>query len=161
MLPSVILVLECICSLVRKKLGFSFHHTRDEYLMLTKWLPIDQPNKLPSFATHYIGTRERGGVLQRGEGRGTAEGRGEEYCREERERYCRGERGGVLQRGEGRSTAEGRGEGYCKGERGGVLQRGEGGVLQRGEGRSTAEGRGEEYCRGERGGALQIHVCNL
>ncbi|KAL5478039.1 hypothetical protein EMCRGX_G024914 [Ephydatia muelleri] len=40
---------------IATELGFSFHHTRDDYLMLTKWLPTDQPNKLPSFATHYVG----------------------------------------------------------------------------------------------------------
>ena len=35
--------------------GFEFHHAKGDYLMVTKWLPEDQPNKMPGFATHYCG----------------------------------------------------------------------------------------------------------
>ena len=34
--------------------GFSFHHAKDDYLMLNKWLP-DTPNKMPTYATHFVG----------------------------------------------------------------------------------------------------------
>lgn len=34
--------------------GFDFHHTKQSYIMLTKWLPKNEPNHLPSFSTHYI-----------------------------------------------------------------------------------------------------------
>lgn len=34
--------------------GFNFHHAKDDYLMLNQWLP-DTLNKMPSFATHFVG----------------------------------------------------------------------------------------------------------
>jgi ADP-ribose pyrophosphatase YjhB (NUDIX family) len=37
------------------KLGFEFHHTKKDYLFMTKWLPTDEENKLPAYTTHYIG----------------------------------------------------------------------------------------------------------
>ena len=37
------------------KLGFDFHHAQSGYAMLTKWLPEDEPNKLPLYASHYLG----------------------------------------------------------------------------------------------------------
>ena len=37
------------------KLGFQFHHTYPDHLMMTKWLPESEPNNLPEFANHYIG----------------------------------------------------------------------------------------------------------
>jgi 8-oxo-dGTP pyrophosphatase MutT (NUDIX family) len=48
--------------------GFKFHHAKDGYVMLTKWLP-ETMNKLPGFASHYVGVgglvldRERQKVL--------------------------------------------------------------------------------------------------
>lgn len=35
--------------------GFVFHHTYPTYIVLTQWLPDQEPNTLPSFATSYIG----------------------------------------------------------------------------------------------------------
>ncbi|KAM9958487.1 hypothetical protein ACTFIW_001359 [Dictyostelium discoideum] len=40
--------------------GFSFHHCQSNYIMLTKWLPIGEPNKLPHYTSHFIGC---GGVV--------------------------------------------------------------------------------------------------
>lgn len=37
------------------KHGFQFHHTYPTYIVLTHWLPKDEPNTLPSFATSYLG----------------------------------------------------------------------------------------------------------
>lgn len=37
------------------KHGFLFHHTYPTYIVLTQWLPEDEPNTLPSFATSYLG----------------------------------------------------------------------------------------------------------
>lgn len=37
------------------KLGFEFHHTQPGYVMMTKWLPSEEPSTLPAYATHYIG----------------------------------------------------------------------------------------------------------
>lgn len=37
------------------KLGFDFHHAQSGYVMLTKWLPKHEPNKLPRCAHHYVG----------------------------------------------------------------------------------------------------------
>ncbi|XP_078363324.1 uncharacterized protein LOC144647392 [Oculina patagonica] len=37
------------------KHGFLFHHTYPTYIVLTRWLPEDEPNTLPSFATSYLG----------------------------------------------------------------------------------------------------------
>eukprot|EP00930_Biecheleria_cincta_P073726 TRINITY_DN61015_c0_g1_i1.p1 TRINITY_DN61015_c0_g1~~TRINITY_DN61015_c0_g1_i1.p1 ORF type:complete len:344 (-),score=62.40 TRINITY_DN61015_c0_g1_i1:249-1280(-) len=35
--------------------GFEFHHAERGHLMLTKWLPADVPNTLPSNASHTVG----------------------------------------------------------------------------------------------------------
>ncbi|KAM9959186.1 hypothetical protein ACTFIR_000244 [Dictyostelium discoideum] len=40
--------------------GFSFHHCQSNYIMLTKWLPMGEPNKLPHYTSHFIGC---GGVV--------------------------------------------------------------------------------------------------
>ena len=34
---------------------FEFHHAKDDYIMVTRWLPEGTLNKMPSFATHYVG----------------------------------------------------------------------------------------------------------
>ena len=34
--------------------GFSFHHAKDDYLMMTQWLP-NTLNKMPGFASHFVG----------------------------------------------------------------------------------------------------------
>ncbi len=33
---------------------FKFHHAKNDYVMMTRWLPKDL-NKMPGFATHYVG----------------------------------------------------------------------------------------------------------
>ena len=39
-----------------RELGFEYHHCKDNYLMLTKWLIGDKyENKIPPYATHQIG----------------------------------------------------------------------------------------------------------
>ncbi|XP_031553939.1 nudix hydrolase 8-like isoform X2 [Actinia tenebrosa] len=35
--------------------GFVFHHCFPSYIVMTKWLPEDEPNKLPTFATCCLG----------------------------------------------------------------------------------------------------------
>lgn len=35
--------------------GFEFHHAESEYLMMTKWLPVDNPSTLPPNASHQVG----------------------------------------------------------------------------------------------------------
>jgi len=37
------------------KQGLVFHHTVDDFLMMNKWVEKGTDNKLPGFATHYIG----------------------------------------------------------------------------------------------------------
>ena len=39
--------------------GFSFHHAKDDYIMMTQWLP-ETLNKMPGFASHYVGV---GGIV--------------------------------------------------------------------------------------------------
>ncbi len=34
---------------------FKYHHAKDGYVMLTKWMDAQSINKMPSFATHYVG----------------------------------------------------------------------------------------------------------
>lgn len=34
---------------------FSFHHAKDDYVMLTKWIKESESSKLPLFASHYVG----------------------------------------------------------------------------------------------------------
>ena len=38
-----------------KEGAFKFHHAKEDYIMLTKWMDKTMINKMPSFATHYIG----------------------------------------------------------------------------------------------------------
>jgi len=35
--------------------GFVFHHCQPDFVMLTQWLPTDETNKLPAYASHYVG----------------------------------------------------------------------------------------------------------
>lgn len=35
--------------------GFKFHHAKEDYVMMTKWLPEGEESKLPGFASHYVG----------------------------------------------------------------------------------------------------------
>ncbi|EFA84933.1 hypothetical protein PPL_01926 [Heterostelium album PN500] len=35
--------------------GFSFHHCQKDYIMLTRWLPENDANKLPDYTSHFIG----------------------------------------------------------------------------------------------------------
>ena len=39
--------------LAKKK--FVFHHAQPTYVMMTRWLPKDEPNQLPGYATNYVG----------------------------------------------------------------------------------------------------------
>ena len=32
--------------------GFKYHHAKEGYVMMTKWLPKNEDSKLPSFSTH-------------------------------------------------------------------------------------------------------------
>ena len=34
--------------------GFVYHHARQEYLMMTVWLPTDEPSTLPSQSHHQV-----------------------------------------------------------------------------------------------------------
>lgn len=34
---------------------FVFHHAKPDYVMMTRWLPEDEENKLPHFTTHFVG----------------------------------------------------------------------------------------------------------
>jgi len=40
---------------VAVKNSFVFHHAEPEYVLLTRWLPLNEPNKLPAYASHTIG----------------------------------------------------------------------------------------------------------
>ena len=35
--------------------GFNFHHAKEDYLMMTQWLDTTMPNKMPGFASYYVG----------------------------------------------------------------------------------------------------------
>jgi len=35
--------------------GFKYHHAKNDYVLLQYWIPKDEPNKLPHFATHFTG----------------------------------------------------------------------------------------------------------
>lgn len=48
-------VLYSLFNAAHMKLGFKFHHTHPDHVMMTKWLPTTEPNNLPNFANHYIG----------------------------------------------------------------------------------------------------------
>ena len=43
-----------LAGIAAQEQGFKFHHAKEDYLMLTKWLP-QTPSKLPGFASHYVG----------------------------------------------------------------------------------------------------------
>jgi hypothetical protein len=34
---------------------FKYHHAKDGYVMMTKWMDKESIDKMPSFATHYVG----------------------------------------------------------------------------------------------------------
>lgn len=36
------------------KEGFVYHHAKENKLVLTKWLPINEQNMLPAYATHTV-----------------------------------------------------------------------------------------------------------
>ena len=38
-----------------KKGKFRFHHAKDDYVMLTRWMKDSEPSKLPLYASHYVG----------------------------------------------------------------------------------------------------------
>ena len=40
---------------VAVKNQFTFHHAQPSYVRMVRWLPLDEPNLLPGYATHYIG----------------------------------------------------------------------------------------------------------
>ena len=44
----------CLSSTARKK-GFVYHHCKDDYIMMTKWLPEDTPDKIPKHGSHQVG----------------------------------------------------------------------------------------------------------
>ena len=35
--------------------GFKFHHAKDHYVMMTKWLLDKEPSTMPLYASHYVG----------------------------------------------------------------------------------------------------------
>eukprot|EP00117_Sycon_ciliatum_P022758 scpid78377/ scgid19532/ Nudix hydrolase 8 len=43
------------CIQIADKHGFTIHHAQPGYVMMTKWLPTDEPNLLPGYASHYVG----------------------------------------------------------------------------------------------------------
>jgi len=42
------------------KYGFVFHHSKPTHVMMTHWLSIEEMNKIPHYASHYIGV---GGIV--------------------------------------------------------------------------------------------------
>jgi hypothetical protein len=34
---------------------FDFHHAKNDYVMLTRWINEDEASKLPLYASHYVG----------------------------------------------------------------------------------------------------------
>ena len=44
---------------------FEFHHAKPEYVLMTRWLPVDKPSPLPSYSFTQIGV---GGVVLNGKG---------------------------------------------------------------------------------------------
>ena len=40
---------------VAVKHGFGFHHAQQDYLMLTHWIADGEVNKIPDYASHYVG----------------------------------------------------------------------------------------------------------
>ena len=38
-----------------KVANFSYHHAKDDYVMLTKWMTQNEASKFPLFASHYVG----------------------------------------------------------------------------------------------------------
>jgi len=35
--------------------GFQFHHAQPKYVMMTAWLPEDEPSSIPPYASHFVG----------------------------------------------------------------------------------------------------------
>ena len=51
-------LVDCDCSDAAECIfqhGFTIHHAQPGYVMMTKWLPTDEPNLLPGYASHYVG----------------------------------------------------------------------------------------------------------
>ncbi|EDO37702.1 predicted protein, partial [Nematostella vectensis] len=46
---------QCSFIPVAVKHGFVYHHCYPTFIVVTQWLPKDEPNSLPTFATTYIG----------------------------------------------------------------------------------------------------------
>ena len=46
--------------------GFGFHHAEPDYVMMTRWLPTDEPDMLPPNASHQVGV---GAFVHDGKGR--------------------------------------------------------------------------------------------
>jgi len=40
---------------IAAKLGFSFHHAEPNYVMMTRWLPENEPNNLPKYSHTFVG----------------------------------------------------------------------------------------------------------
>ena len=45
--------------------GFAFHHAKPGYVLLTRWLPTDQPSPLPRYGFTQIGVPPRRGIQWR------------------------------------------------------------------------------------------------
>ena len=43
---------------------FTFHHAQPDYVQMNRWLPTNEPNLLPGYATHYVGV---GGFVVNGQ----------------------------------------------------------------------------------------------
>ena len=43
--------------------GFAFHHAKPGYVLLTRWLPTDQPSPLPRYGFTQIGVPPRRGTF--------------------------------------------------------------------------------------------------
>lgn len=61
--------------------GFRFHHAEETHVMLSAWLPRDEPNALPPNASHQVGvgglvTNDRGEILVVQEKQGPLRGKG-------------------------------------------------------------------------------------
>eukprot|EP00505_MAST-04D_sp_SCG-Rhode-Island_P001209 Stramenopile-MAST_4_protein_1209 len=51
---------------IARQHSFLYHHCKDDYIMLTRWLPEDVPNKIPAYGTHQVGV---GGLVLDKDGR--------------------------------------------------------------------------------------------
>ena len=36
-------------------IGFKLHHAKQNYIMMKKWLPVDEEDKMPLYAFHTVG----------------------------------------------------------------------------------------------------------